>query len=492
MRFARAIAVSTAAAAAGLMCWAPVASATARFASPGGAGEACTQPEPCGIVTAIKKAANNDDITIEPGRYEPEQNLFDETHTLTIHGLAGAPRPVIVSSHNGFLLAGFGSTLRDVEMDVTNLFGAALIAIGPAETAERVVMHTLGSEGFACEAGSTMTLIDSVCVADGLKSTALLFISATPAHATLRNDTLEAPGGSGLGGSVGLETKAEAGREVQATLINTIAHGSRLDLLAAADSNPSSDGVIVAEHSNYATDATESEGGKATVTPHGTGTNQSAAPLFANAGTDDFHELTGSPTIAAGFSSPANGPTDLDGVPRQLGGATDIGAYQFVPAPATSPAPTVTVAALSGSGPPPMLPAPSDSQPVLTPRTFAALARGGSLAKAARGTTVSYTDTQAATTTFIVRRPLGSGVLSHGRCVAPPHGSARRGRRCTRVSTVGTFAHVDVAGPNRFRFTGRVRGRALQPGSYQLVSTPRNAAGKTGATHLNAFKVVAG
>jgi hypothetical protein len=105
---------------------------------------------------------------------------------------------------------------------------------------------------------------------------------------------------------------------------------------------------------------------------------------------------------------------------------------------------------------------------------------------------VTYTDTQAATTTFTVERMLGAGVLSHDRCVAPPHGKPAHGRRCARVSTIGSFSHTDAAGANRFRFTGRVHGRALSPGSYELVSVPMNAAGMKGATHVNSFKIVRG
>ena len=333
-RARRGIVASTAAAATVLLCSAPAAEAAARFASPEGSGEACTQPLPCGIVTAVKKAALNDDVTIEPGTYDPIEDIFDEGHTLTIHGLAGAPRPVIVAKNGGFVLEGSGSILRDVEVDVPIANQTALYAIGFGETVERVLMHTLGTEDTACAGGGPITIADSVCVADGTKSIAFMFVVSSTVQATLRNDTLTAPGGSGPIGSVGVQTKAFVGHETQVTLINSIVHGSRLDLLASADSNPSSNGVIVAEHSNYATDAAEPEsGGKASVTPHGTGTNQTAAPLFANAGTDDFHELAGSPTIAAGFSSPANGLADLDGVSRQFGGATDIGAYQFVPGP---------------------------------------------------------------------------------------------------------------------------------------------------------------
>jgi hypothetical protein len=36
----------------------------------------------------------------------------------------------------------------------------------------------------------------------------------------------------------------------------------------------------------------------------------------------------------------------------------------------------------------------------------------------------------------------------------------------------GGFALAGVLGPNQFRFTGRMRGKALKRGSYRLVATP--------------------
>src|SRR5262249_33421908 len=101
---ARAITAATVTAMAASMCWATVAGATPRFASPGGSKEACTSSEPCSIATAIKKAAPLDDITVEPGTYEPTELLSDEGRTLTIHGLAGAPRPVIIGKGGGLIL----------------------------------------------------------------------------------------------------------------------------------------------------------------------------------------------------------------------------------------------------------------------------------------------------------------------------------------------------------------------------------------------------
>jgi hypothetical protein len=56
--------------------------------------------------------------------------------------------------------------------------------------------------------------------------------------------------------------------------------------------------------------------------------NQTAAPVFVDATAGDFHEVSGSPTVDAGVNDAANGTTDLDGNPRTVNGATDIGAYE--------------------------------------------------------------------------------------------------------------------------------------------------------------------
>ena len=60
--------------------------------------------------------------------------------------------------------------------------------------------------------------------------------------------------------------------------------------------------------------------------------------MFADAAIGNFHELSDSPTIGAGANLSDNGTTDLDGNPREIQGKTDIGAYEFVPAPSCAPA----------------------------------------------------------------------------------------------------------------------------------------------------------
>jgi hypothetical protein len=64
------------------------------------------------------------------------------------------------------------------------------------------------------------------------------------------------------------------------------------------------------------------------------------------------------------------------------------------------------------------------------------------------GTTISYTDSVPATTTFVLRQRASGKKLA-------------------------TFKHTDVAGHNSFRFSGRVHGRKLAAGSYKLIATPK-------------------
>jgi hypothetical protein len=493
MKVGRRFVVSIVGLGAALLLSVPAAGAAMRFASPSGtsADPTCPQTAPCDIVTAINNASNGDDITIETGTYPTISTMLkDSSNTLTIHGQAGASRPVVTDSEVvAIRLSGEHSSLTDVEIDTTSASALGIQVLGGnGVTVDRVLSHAFGGSASACYlfSSANVTIANSLCVADGLSALALHQINGS---STLRNDTLEAPGGAGATGGVAAELSGSFNNTTTLALVNTIAHGAMTDLVAEADNMASTDAIITADHSNFANARfMHGVGGSmATVPVAGWATNQAAAPQFANPGIDDYHELAGSPTRGAGFSSPANGMLDLDGNPRQVGGSTDIGAYEFIGAAPSAP---ITV----GAGPPPpggaKQPPPSDSQPVLSTSTFAALSSGPSvIAAAAKGTIISYTDTQAATTTFVVRKPAGKGVLSRGKCVIRPKGKGH-GKSCTRYTSLGSFSHTDVAGANRFRFTGRVSGRKLKPGRYQLLSTPTNSAGVSGAMHINNFTIV--
>lgn len=326
----------------------PSASAAARFASPTGSGTACTQAQPCEIVIAVNDAMSNDEITIEPGTYGSPAplttTLDDGGNTLTIHGEAGQPRPVIITQAGyGIELQGANSSVS--HLDLENTAGQYGIYVGGLynATIDHVVSHVSAANAVACYPSGTVT--DSVCWSSGPSGIAATLLVLLSGSATLRNDTLIA---SGSGGSA-VTANAIDGRSMMLNLTNTIARGAGADISASTDSNPKSSAIVTADHSNYAdVQISNGSGGSTTnVTPAGSATNQTAAPLFVNAAAGDFHEAAGSPTIDAGENSPEDGSTDLDGNPRQLPGhltcgapepaVTDIGAYEFVPIPPPCP-----------------------------------------------------------------------------------------------------------------------------------------------------------
>ena len=132
-----------------------------------------------------------------------------------------------------------------------------------------------------------------------------------------------------------------------------------------------------------------------------------------------------------------------------------------------------------GGGNSPAL-APALTNLKASPRTFVAANRGGSTGGTV-GTNISYTSAVAGTTTFTVLAPR-RGVTA-AKCVKPKRG--RRGKRCTRYVSLGTFTHQDVAGFNTFVFTGRVRHHKLARGSYRLQAISRSNGNKSSPVTLS-------
>jgi N-acetylneuraminic acid mutarotase len=144
---------------------------------------------------------------------------------------------------------------------------------------------------------------------------------------------------------------------------------------------------------------------------------------------------------------------------------------------------------------PPQPPAP---RPVIkglriVPAAFRAARSGPSATRASarhrRGTgaRVSYTLNVAAGVRFTVVRLVGGRRAGH-RCVAERKGN-RRSRRCTRAVRVrGSFTLHGNAGRDSFRFTGRVGGRRLARGVYQLLATP-SVNGRGGKSSRETFRI---
>jgi hypothetical protein len=133
--------------------------------------------------------------------------------------------------------------------------------------------------------------------------------------------------------------------------------------------------------------------------------------------------------------------------------------------------------------------APSVLSLSLSKTTFRAASKGGSIARAPVGTRVRYRLSEAATSRFTVERA-AKGRRKGPKCVAPKAGN-RKAKRCVRYGRLnGGFSHSGKAGPNSFRFTGRLRGQKLRPGRYRLVLVATDAAGNKSRLRRAAFRVV--
>jgi hypothetical protein len=179
-------------------------------------------------------------------------------------------------------------------------------------------------------------------------------------------------------------------------------------------------------------------------------------------------------------------------ITKQVGGLTPATSYQFRPfATAGVPAPRV----LGTTGAFTTLTAPDATAAVfssyrLSPPVFRAAARGASIARRRPvGTRVRYALSEPATVTFRVERA-AKGRRVRGKCRRQTRRNRNR-RRCVRhVTLAGSFTHQGRAGPNRFKFTGRLRGRKLRPGRYRLRARPVDAAGNASPTARGKFRIV--
>jgi hypothetical protein len=325
---------------------APGASAAAqRYASAGGSGTACSAASPCSITQAVSDAQAGDEVIVNPGDYSLTTALVT-SKPITIHGVAGQPRPRLQfdgPSQSGLSID--DSTLRYVEID--QVAQAAGLWAMDSSTVDQVIVKGPGG-GFAWSelvAIENSTIRNSIVVASG--SNARAIVTGAPGStiaSTYRNVTALATGSGG----VAVEANAAVGGKATVNLINVIARGTPNGLEARTDSS-GAQAAITAWYTNFA-DPKE-VGTYADIV--GVTGNQSAAPSFADWATGDYRQSLQSPTINAGISDPANGAFDVDGDPRAIG-MTDIGADEFVVAPAsatTGPASAIThgSATLSGS-----------------------------------------------------------------------------------------------------------------------------------------------
>jgi hypothetical protein len=300
----------------------------------------CTQAHPCAIEQAVA-AGPGSEVIVLPGTYSVSTVLF-AGNTVDIHGVAGQPRPRVVSTYGFGALELFGvdATLRHLEIETTGISAVQFDKGG--ESMEDVVATATGASANGCSpvaASGTVTIRNSICRGTNRG----VGTNCNGCHETvvLRNVTA-------IGDTFGIAFEESTGSTSTYTInaTNVIARGlsgGGADVRAeAGDTNSSAE--INLDHSNYASRQAVPCGTPpcpATVTDPATASNQTAGPLFVNAAGGDFHQAAGSPTIDGGINDPLNGTTDIDGEARQIGPLTDIGADERPPdlsvPPATNP-----------------------------------------------------------------------------------------------------------------------------------------------------------
>lgn len=122
-------------------------------------------------------------------------------------------------------------------------------------------------------------------------------------------------------------------------------------------------------------------------------------------------------------------------------------------------------------------------------RLHAASADRGTSIAAPRASMVSYRLSEPAVVSLRDERAV-PGRRVRGRCVKPKR-SNLGARRCRRyVLLRGGSRHQGKRGRNRFKYTGRLYGRKLAPGSYRLRAIAKDPAGNKSRTKRARFRIL--
>jgi hypothetical protein len=298
------------------------------FASPGGFGTECSASTPCTVEQALALSASGDTVVLtgDKGTYgTPGSPIVPELlvpNGVVVEGAAGQPMPQLYShGASAGIRLGTGGTLSNVAIH-EEMTGEAVVSQG---TISQVL--ALATSGAGCRVDSPgTTIVNTVCAGKfGLFDVLPTGFGTGAWPLTLRNDTIYGTAEAGM-------LAVSEAPNLQITAINIIVRGALTTDIETGQSGAGTVDVNLS-HSNYAELTTTL--GTTTVTPPGSGTNQTAAPIFVNAAANDFAEQQSSPTIDAGVNEAANGPFDVLGNPRtsNVRGActatTDIGAYEL-------------------------------------------------------------------------------------------------------------------------------------------------------------------
>ena len=357
----------------------------------------------------------------------------------------------------------------------------AVEVLGPSLTIARSRLSRGG--GGAVVFGSAQGLvIDSSLLTGGGAGLELYAPDATTMSAQLRGVTIDA-GEAKVSdpGLAALRARADSGAGTVGTATITATDSILVESQASEGSGV---GQITCLFSDAPSQA-ESTGADFVSCPGNAAGNSSSGPGALFAAGADWHLLPGSPALDSGSPAALAGgesATDLDANPRVADGNRDClprrdkGAYeltgQSAPCPPANPAPVVRGFSV-------------------TNKVFRA-AGGRAAASAKRpipvGTTFRWRLSEAARVRIVVERQ-GTGRRAGGRCRKETRKN-RKARRCTLYTASGALTARGRAGKGTKRFDGRLRRKALPPGSYRGVMIATDSGGQKSKAKRIAFKIV--
>jgi hypothetical protein len=507
------------------------ASASIRYAVPtGGAATGdCPEANPCVITRAFSSAVAGDEVRIAPGDYTITNEIANFANDLTVQGTPGAAPPQLkytgpsIGSH-ALWLEGSNVVLRNVHIAGETDGSWYLVRMGGAGgLVDRVRIENVGTAA-AYVGGTDLIRVRNSVIRAATPTGAAM----TLGRGEITGSTIIADGGP-MARALDFQESFFGAGSLQVTVRNAILLGGANDVLASA-SAPS---AYLLDIDYSAVDAVGVSGDGLTYVA---GTHNVAAPpqLVNVAAAADVHQLPTSPTLNAGTAAAVvAGDADLDGQPRLLGAAPDIGADEIDDAPAVTTTAatdvTMTGATVNGSVNAGGLTTtyhfvygPSTAYGSRTPDT--ALPAGGAFAASARisnltpGTTIhakliatnAKGTREGADVTFItlaapvdptpqlgaltllrptVRTGTASAVrfslseraavtMAVDRLVPGRRQGARcrtilrTGVRCTKIVRRGVVRVTrDAGGAVRVGVPARLGGRALAPGRYRLTLT---------------------
>jgi hypothetical protein len=295
------------------------------YASPSGVGD-CSQAGPCTLQQAMSSAHQDDLVIVGPGQYTITSTL-PVRFGINIQGQEGGPLPDLVfalpTGADGFSLEGY-ATLTRLKLSRSVGTGNVVEVDGANVVLDAVDIEDSSNQSHCVNVDDgPLTLRNSLLHMTGSQSAAV-YSNGPSMH--LRGDTLIAPSNDSDGVDE-ITGSGTASVDVRSTIVRAGNHD--FDVQSGAPGTT----TVTVDHSNYQPNHIVVGGtGTAQFVGNGDPTNQlSVDPKFVDAAAGNFREAPGSPTIDAGVADALSGTNDLDGNPRTLGAAPDIGAYEFVP-----------------------------------------------------------------------------------------------------------------------------------------------------------------